>query len=155
MQREELLGRGRDTLGRVGPKGDLKTQNVLRSMRTGSCEDKAYDSDASGNFDSRCDALRVVSAQVSASTDAISTTASSAVLGPALLPRIVSGQMADKGSDCESPSTGSAYSIEADEMIKIQSQDWKRLFRDAWHRTRSKRRLKGRRVDAPRCSFTM
>lgn len=155
-QREELFGRGRDTLGRVGPKGDLKTQNVLRSMRTGSCEDKAYDSDARSDFDSHRDALRVVSAQESASTDAISTTASSAVLGPALLPKIVSGQMlADEGSDCDSPSTGSAYSIEADEMIKIQSQDWKRLFWDAWHRTRSKRRLKGRRADAPRCSFTI
>jgi hypothetical protein len=125
-------------------------------MRTDSCEDKAYDSDTRSDSDSHCDALRVMSAQVSASTDAISTTASSAVLGPALLPRIVSGQMlADEGSDCDSPSTGSAYSIEADEMIKIQSQDWKHLFRDAWHRTRSKRRLKGRRADAPRCSFTM
>jgi hypothetical protein len=154
--REELFGRGRDTLGKVGLKGDLKTQNVLRSMQTGSCEDKAYDSDARSDFDSHCDALRVVSAQVSASTDAISTTASSAVLSPALLPRIVSGKMlADKGSDCDSPSTGSAYSVEADEMIKIQSQDWKRLFRDTWHRARSKRRLKGRRADAPRCSFTM
>jgi len=155
-QREGLFGRGRDTLGRVGPKDDLKTQNVLRSMQTGSWEENAYDSDARSDFDSRCDALRVVSAQASASTDAVSTTASSAVLGPALLPKIVCGQtLADEGSDCESPSTDSAYSIEADEMIKIHSQDWKCLFRDAWHKALSKRRLKGRKADAPRCSFTM
>ena len=154
--REDLFGRGRGTLGRVGPEGDLETQNILRSMQTGGWEEKAYNNDGRSDFDSHCGALQVASAQANVSIDAISTTASSAVLGPALLPRIVCGGMvADEGSDCYSPRTGSEYSVEADEMIKIQSQPWKHLFRDAWHRTRSKRGLKGQKANTPRYSFTV
>lgn len=154
--RQELLGRGCGTLGIASPKGDLDKQNDLRSMRTRGWEDRAYDSGARSDFDLHYDELRVVSAQANVSTDAISATASSAVLGPTLMPRIVcGGMMADEGSDCDSPGTGSAYSVEADEMIGTQSQAWKHVFRDAWHRARSKRGLKGQKADAPRCSFTV
>lgn len=154
--RQELLGRGRGTLGRVSPIGDLDNQNVLQSMQTGGWEEKAYDSDARSDLDSHCDALRVAIAQVNISTDAISATASSAVLGPTLMPNIVCGGMvADKDFDCDSPETGSEYSVEADEMINVQPQVWKHVFRDAWQRARSKRGLKGQKADTPRCSFTV
>jgi hypothetical protein len=79
-----------------------------------------------------------------ASTDALSITASSAILSPAMMPKVARvGAIADEGSNCGSMDSDSRFSVEADEMIDMQSQAWKHLFRGVWHRARSIRGLKG------------
>jgi hypothetical protein len=89
-----------------------------------------------------------------ASTDALSVTASSAILSPAMMPKVARvGAIADEGSNCDSMDSDSGFSVEADEMIDMQSQAWKDLFRGVWHRARSIRGLKGLKMgNSSRCS---
>jgi hypothetical protein len=106
-------------------------------------EEGVHKSDMCSDTDPESHALLAESAVENISTDTISITASSAVLSPAMMPRVVRGGMiADEGSDCDSLGIDSAYSVEADEMIEIQPQNWKRSFRDAWHRARLIRMLR-------------
>jgi hypothetical protein len=134
---EESSELGYNASRKVGPMRDIKTQNILNVMQTNGREERVYKSDMCSDTDPESHALLAESAVENISTDTISITASSAVLSPAMMPRVVRGGMiTDKGSDCDSLGTDSAYSVEADEMIEIQPQNWKRSFRDAWHRAR-------------------
>lgn len=145
-----------DASRRLDPLRDFTMQNVLHMMQTSGQEDGAYKSDMRSDTKQKLHALPAESAPASISTDTISITASSAVLSPAMMPRVVcGGRIADGGSDCDSLEIASAYSVEADEMIGTQSRAWKHLLRDVLHRARLIRGSKGQKTDGPKGSFTV
>jgi hypothetical protein len=141
-------------LRRLYPMRDSKMQKASHVMRTRGQKDKVYKSNMGSETDPELHALPAVNVLAHTSTDAISITASSTVLSPAMMPRIIhGGMMTGEGSDCDSVEITSAYSVEADEMIGTQSRAWKHLFRDVLHKTRLIRGSKGQKTDRPRDSF--
>jgi hypothetical protein len=140
--RVERFGRGEVDLER-----NFGAQDASRRIWIDSEKDEVYGG-----------ALRVASAPADEYTDAVSLTASSTVLDPARMPRIIGGEtITGEDTDRGSLETGSGYSVEADEMIELRSQHserdtWK-ILRDAWHKARSKRRWTGQKAVPPRFSF--
>ena len=81
------------------------------------------------------------------STDTLSITASSAILSPAMMPKVIHTKAtADESSDCDSMGSSSAFSVEADEMIGMQSHAWRDPFRDVWHKARWIRGMRGQKT---------
>jgi hypothetical protein len=156
MHPDESSELGHDVLRRSDPTRDSKRQKVSHTMRTRGQRDGVYESDIGSDTDPELYALPAVNVPADMSTDAVSITASSAVLSPAMMPRVIrGGTMVGEGSDCDSVDTTSAYSVEADEIIGTQSQAWKQLFRGVLHRTRLIRGLKGQKMDRRKGRFTL
>ena len=134
---------------------DLKTEGVTHFMRVSGEDDEARKSDTRINTDSGLHASRSASALSDVSADTVSVAASSTVLNPTMMPRIVCEETTGNGgSDHGSLESASTYSVEADEMIDVHHQVWKYLARDAWKRARLKRKSKSQNKDVSRFSFT-
>lgn len=146
-----------DVWRKSDPIRTFKTRKVLHMMRTSGQKNGVHQTDVSSDTDPELHALPAVSVPaVNTSTDAVSITASSAVLSPAMMPKVVHGEIvADKVSDEDSVEVASLYSVEADEMIGMQPQAWKHLFRDVLHRARLLHRPRGQKTGSPSGSFTI
>lgn len=155
MRLGESAGRECATYRTLSPEHRFHMQDRSPPLGSGGWEEEACSRDVNNNLGRHRDKLWLPHAQPNASSDTISATASSAILSPALMPRFVcEGTKADTDSDGETSGIVSAYSVEADEMIEMHSGAWKRLFRGAWRRARSRHGSKGQEAAVPRCSFT-
>lgn len=123
------------------------TEETSNVIRTSDKQEAMRDSSMSSNTEPALHPLSAERVLANASTDTLSVTASSTILSHAMMPRVVRARAtADESSDCDSMGSSSALSVEADEMIEMQSQAWKHLFRDVWRRARSIRETKGQRI---------
>lgn len=121
-----------------------RTQNSSCVVRVSGRQEALRESDMRSDTELALHKRSAERLSTNASTDALSVTASSAILSPAMMPKVARvGAIADEGSNCDSMDSDSEFSVEADEMIDMQSQAWKDLFRGVWHRARSIRGLKG------------
>jgi hypothetical protein len=126
------------------PKHGSRTQNTPNVVWMSGRQEGLRESDMCSDTELALHKRSAERLSTNASTDALSVTASSAILSPAMMPKVARvGAIADEGSNCDSMDSDSGFSVEADEMIEIQSQAWKHLFRGVWHRARSIRGLKG------------
>jgi hypothetical protein len=126
------------------PKRGSRTQDTPNVVWMSGRQKGLRESDMCSNTELALHERSAERLSTNASTDALSVTASSAILSPAMMPKVARvGAIADEGSNCDSMDSDSGFSVEADEMIDMQSQAWKHLFRGVWHRARSIRGLKG------------
>lgn len=136
-------------------KNRLYTQTEAAKVENGVWEDEVCGKDL--HYDSGCqpEKLQIMYAQSNASSDAVSATASSAVLSPALMPKFgCERTKVETDPDCDWWEIASAYSVEADEMVEMHPGSWKHIFRDAWRRARPRHGSKGEKAADPTCSFT-
>lgn len=136
-----------DTSERDDPVQDFRTQENPNVMRRTDRQEAMRDSGVGSDTEPALHSLSDERISASTSTDTLSITASSAILSPAMMPKVIHTKAtADESSDCDSMGSSSAFSVEADEMIGMQSHAWRSLFRDVWHRARSIRGMKGQRT---------
>lgn len=136
-----------DTSERDDSVQGFRTQENPNVMRRTDRQEAMRDSGVGSDTEPALHSLSDERISANTSTDTLSITASSAILSPTMMPRVVRARAtADESSDRNSMGSCSAFSIEADEMIQMQSQAWRNLFRDVWHKARSIRGMKGRKT---------
>lgn len=124
-----------------------RTQDTQNVVRMSGRQETLRESDMCSDTELALHKRSAERLSTNASTDTLSVTASSAILSPAMMPKVARvGAIADEGSNCDCKDSDSGFSVEADEMIEMQSQAWKHLFRGVWHRARSIRGLKGLKI---------
>jgi hypothetical protein len=126
---------------------DFRTHETSNVMRMSDRQEAMRDSGVGSDTKPARHPLSAERVSANTSTDTLSVTASSAILSPATMPKVVRARAtADESSDCDSMGSNSAFSVEADEMIEMQSHAWRHLFRDVWHRARSIRGIKVQKI---------